>query len=429
MSKNKFIFVFLFIFVSWNSFTASIEDFKVGTESVVGIQEKYDSLSEVVPGFIMLPIEGTSAIPTFVKEEFKNILNREMVLTDVMKPVSLEKWLIGKFGLEKAKNSKDFVTAIFDERYPCTISGLCQPYIFQLSDKFVILLSFYRLADKGFPITVLRHVSSLDQMAKAIAAMLKEYNLIIESKNFENGNKIKVIVKPFTLESRTYIGHSKGEFDYISASFIEQDGIIIKGEDDFFSRLFSYSLYTTEMVKSVSCLDLNQYVNSKYNSYGYADFVIEGRIQLTDQINIYHISLKEASSNKIIKEVKYFSSDFSLSGVWEAYNNVIYSLADYLFGKEGYGVVPDIYTPGQGLFINNIFLGWDKLQKCVLPKGKHFIYTGDYLQPDAFVEIKAKDKAVDINGDLYRSFFLYLDERNWIFRGKDGERVWKLLEK
>ena len=132
-----------------------------------------------------------------------------------------------------------------------------------------------------------------------------------ESKNFENGNKIKVIVKPFTLESRTYIGHSKGEFDYISASFIEQDGIIIKGEDDFFSRLFSYSLYTTEMVKSVSCLDLNQYVNSKYNSYGYADFVIEGRIQLTDQINIYHISLKEASCDKIIKEVKYFSSDFS----------------------------------------------------------------------------------------------------------------------
>ena len=45
------------------------------------------------------------------------------------------------------------------------------------------------------------------------------------------------------------------------------------------------------------------------------------------------------------------------------------------------------------------------------------------------MEIKGRAKAVDINGDIYRSFFLYLDDRNWIFRGKDGERVWKLLEK
>ena len=196
-----------------------------------------------------------------------------------------------------------------------------------------------------------------------------------------------------------------------------------------FSRLFSYLLYTTEMVQAVSAIDLNQYVNTEYNTYEYADYVISGRVQLTDQINIFHISLHDAKTNKLIKEVKFFNPDFSMAGLWDSYHNIIYSLADSIFGEDQYGVGPDIKTPGQGLFINNIFLGWDRLEKCVLPKGKHFIYTGDYLKPDSSVSVKDKSKTTDINGNLYRSFFLFLDDRNWIFRGKDGERVWKLLEK
>ena len=120
---------------------------------------------------------------------------------------------------------------------------------------------------------------------------------------------------------------------------------------------------------------MEQFVKAESNSYEYADYIVEGRVQLADQINIFHISLKDAKNNKTIKEVKFFNPDFSLSGLWDSYHNIIYSLADYIFGKDGYGVVPDINTPGQGLFINNIFIGWDKLEQGVLPKGKPFIYT------------------------------------------------------
>ena len=81
------------------------------------------------------------------------------------------------------------------------------------------------------------------------------------------------------------------------------------------------------------------------------------------------------------------------------------------------------------MFLNNVFIGWDNLSKFILPKGKHIIYTGDYFNPDLTYEVTNKNKAKDINGNVYRSFFLYLDERNWLFRGKDGERVWNLLEK
>ena len=47
------------------------------------------------------------------------------------------------------------------------------------------------------------------------------------------------------------------------------------------------------MVQTVSAIDLNQYVKTDYDSYAYADYVIEGRIQLTDQINICKLYSKE----------------------------------------------------------------------------------------------------------------------------------------
>ena len=431
MKKNKICIFFFSLFISCISYAAGLEDFQafLPSQESIPIQEKYDALSEVVPGYVMLHINSTSSIPLYISEEIQKELYKAMVNTEKMKPVSLDKWLIGKYGMEKAKNSKDFIYALADERYPCLISGTCQPFLFESSNGYVLMLSFYRFSDNGFPITIIRTIENLNMISEVINAMLSEYLAIVESKTFESGKKYKVIVKPFVLESRTYIGQSTGDFDYIPSSFIEQDGVTIKPEDDYFSRVFSYLLYTTEMVQTVSAIDLNQYVKTDYDSYAYADYVIEGRIQLTDQINIYHIALRDAKSNKLIKDVKFFNSEFSLAGVWDSYHNIIFSLADSLFGKDNYGVVPDIKTPGQGLFINNTFLGWDKLEKCVLPKGKHFIYTGDYLKPDANVSVKDKSKSVDINGNLYRSFFLFLDDRNWIFRGKDGERVWKLLGK
>lgn len=429
--KNKIIIFFSTLFILSNSFAAGVEDYQAmfAQKVDIPIQERYEALSEFVPAYVMLQAGTTSVIPGYIAVEYQDTIYRCMIDTEKMKPVSLDKWLMGKYTMGKANNSKEFIYALADERYPCLIAGVCQPFILKSSDGYVIILSFYRFTDNGYPITVIRTISSLEEMKPAVAAMLEEYSYIIENKTFETGNKKKIIVKPFVLESRTFIGQSNGEFDYIPSTFIEQDGVTIKPEDDMFSRLFAYLLYTTEMVQSVATIDLAQFVNTEYNTYDYADYIIEGRIQLTDQINIFHISLRDARTNKLIKNVKFFNPDFSMAGLWDSYHNIIYSLADDLFGKDAYGVAPDISTPGQGLFINNIFLGWDRLEKCVLPKGKHFIYTGDYLRPDASVELKGKTKTVDINGNIYRSFFLYLDDRNWIFRGKDGERVWKLLEK
>lgn len=430
VNKKIILLIFFSIVMFSTSFSKDIPEFSLQKEEeIIPIQTKYDSLTEVVPAYIMLHATGTSMISPEILEAFQDKLYRSMINTEQLKPVLLDKWLITKYGLEKEKNIHAFINALADERYPCLVVGVCNPFLFATSDGYAIALSFYRFSDKGFPITVFRKIDNLGQCTEALNAMMKEYLAITTQKTNELFKKKKIVVKPFVLESRKYLGQTGGEFDYIPSTFIEQDGVLIRSTDDFYSRLLAYSLYTTQMVDAVSALDVQQYVDPNFNTYDFADYYIEGRIQLTDQINIFHIALFNANTKKEICNIKYFSSDFSLDGIWIANSNIVYSLAEGIFGKGNYGICPDINVPGQGMYLNNVFIGWDRLEKCILPKGKHFIYTGDYFNPDANMQLKNKDKAVDINGDIYRSFFLFLDDRNWLFRGKDGERVWNLLEK
>lgn len=422
--------IFSVIFYS-TSFSAGLTDLlKKKEEEFIPVQTKYDALSEVVPTYIVLQPSGTSMITQEVLDSLQNKLNRAMIDTEKMKPVTLDKWLISQYGIKKAQDSNKFINTLSSEKYPCLMKGACHLYIFKTSEGYGLILSISNFERGTNPITTFRKIEKISDSTNAFLGMLNEYQNIIENNIQTKTKKKKIVMKPFVLESRKYVGQSDGEFEYIQTPFIEQDGVSIRSSDDFFSRLLGYSLYTTQMVEPIIPLDLEQYAEiGNDNLIANADFYIEGRIQLTDQINIYHISLFDAKTKRMLKDVKFFSSDFSITGIWKANNNIVFSLADYIFGKDNYGISPDINVPGQGMFLNNIYIGCDNLEKCVLPKGKHIIYTGDYYKPDANVEIKNKNKSVDIDGELYRSFFLYLDERNWLFRGKDGERVWNLLEK
>lgn len=427
-SLKKIIFYIFFAHI-FIAASFSFEFFTKKTEEEPDIQEKYKNLSDIIPAYIMMDAARTSSVSQELLEIIQDKIHKAMVNTEKIKPVSLDKWLIGKYGLTKEKNIHRFINSLAEERYGCNVVGVCCPYVAECGEGYVLMLSFYRFSDGGYPITVLRKIPSLKYCLKAIDAMLLEYLDINESGSDKLYKKQKIVVKPFVLECRKYLGQDKGEFDYIPSTFIEQDGIVIRASDDVFSRLFEYSLNSTQMVSAMSTLNMNEYVEKNYKNFDFADFYIEGRIQLTDQINIYYINLVDAKTGKELKSVKFFTSDFSITGIWNANRNIIFSLADYIFGKNNYGVAPDITTPGEGLFLNNMYMGWDKLEKCVLPKGKHIVYTGDYYKAYSSVEIKNKNKYSNIKGNAYRGFFLYLDDRNWLFKGKDGERVWNLMEK
>lgn len=425
-----FYFILFSICICSTPFAKGAEDLlSFAPKENESIQSKYDSIPETVPGYIMLEAQGSSMIAHETLEAVSDKIYRAMIATEKMKPVLMNKWLSDQYGTVKAKNSKDFIYTLSNENYPCLIQGACQPYLFETSDGFAISISLYRFSDGGYPITVIRKMKKLSEISTAVNAMCNEFLSIVENNSDKLFAKKKIIIKPFVLEGRKYIGQTSGEFDYIPSTFIEQDGVIIHAEDDFFSRILSYSMYTTQMIQPISCLELQKYVSADYLNFDYSDYYIEGRIQLTDQINIYHISLFDSKTKKELKHVKFFSSDFSITGIWEVCNNIVYSLADNIFGKDNYGICPDIEIPGQGMYLNNMLIGWDSFKKGILPKGKHIIYTGDYFKQDANAVITNKNKKVDINGNLYRSFFIYLDDRNWIFRGKDGERIWNLLEK
>lgn len=433
MKKVKnYIFVFLFSVVYCSiTFSMSINDlFKSKNVEEIPIQQKYDGLTELIPSYIMLPANGTSVITQDVLEAIQEKLNRAMVNTEQLKPVLLNKWLIGKYGLHKEKNIFEFINKLSAERFKnCNVAGVCHPFISKTCDGYDLIISFYRYVDNGFPIVVYRHIDTLKDCSKALSAILNEYILLTENSSKTDVKKKKLIIKPFVLESRKYIGQNGSEFDYIPSTFIEQDDIIIRANDDMFSRRLGYSLYTTQMLQVMHAKDLETYVESDFDKYNFADFYIEGRIQLTDHVNIYHISLYDAKNKKELKSVKYFDSEFSLKGMNLANSYIISSLADYLFGINGYGVCPEINMPGQGLYLNNIFIGCDYLDNFILPKGKHIIYTGDYFNKGDNSRISKRKAKRDIDGNIYRSFFVYLDDKSWVFKGKDGERIWNLLEK
>ena len=423
------IFIFAFCSTSFCGTPKLDPSMLAETKKVEPIQKKYDSLAENTPVYIMIQSSGTTAIIPELNNLIQDKVNRAMINTEKMKPVLLDKWLLETYGTNKSTNLMEFVKVLSGENYPLDITGICHPYVFKISEEYVIMLSFYKLKTEGFPYMTFRKIKRLSDAEAAVEAMLNEYINVTENKSDTMYPKKKVIVKPFILECRKYAGQSTGEFDYIPSPFIEQDSVIIQSEDDFFSHTFAYSLNTTQMLDSLVVNDIPQFTDTKFTSYKAADYYVEGRVQLTDQVNIYHVSLFDAKTNQKIKDVKYFTSDFTIVGNWIANMNLVYGLADYLFGKDNYGICPDINVPGQGLYINNMFIGWDKIENFILPRGKHIIYTGTYFNQDNNAVIKNRKKAVDINGSLYRSFFLYLDERNWLFRGKDGDRVWNLMEK
>lgn len=428
--KQLFSSIMVFLSICSTSLNAASKDDEFLPKSAnefVPVQKKYDELGENIPSYIMIHATGSGMMSQEILDAVQDKLNRSMVKTEKLKPVLLDKWLYSTYSENKASDIQSFINTLSQENYPVNMEGVCHPYIFKVSDGYVIILSFYRFSDNGIPVQTLRKIRSLSECSKAFDAMVSEYLTVTATK--KKANYKKVVVKPFTLENRKYNVQSSGDFDYIPSPFIEQDGVLIRSNDDYFSRLFSYSLCSTQMVKSISCLDLEQYVNENFSKVENSDYYIEGRVQLTDQINIFHIALKDSRTDKTIQTVKYFSSEFSVEGIIYACNSIICSLADSIFGKENYGICPLINVPGQGLFLNDNYIGWDRLENFVLPKGKHIIYTGDYFKKDPTYQVKNKNKNVDINGEIYRSFFVYLEERNWLFRGKDGERVWNLLEK
>jgi hypothetical protein len=400
------------------------EDVIVITE----MQDAYDAISEITPAVCMLGVSATSAVPDSMQQNLSDQLNRFMTLSGMFKPVSMEKWLVSKYGINKCKNIFTLMNDLKAERYPVMLDGICKPYLFKDGEWYVMYIELMPFKLNGYPLMALRIFKKPEQIPEMVTACINDLGVLYSTGSWQKGKK-RIAVAPFDVECRKMVGLKSGEFEYITTSFTEQDGVTFRDTDDFFSRLFSYVFTTTGMFSGCPVGAVPEYAGTGNIDSSTADYLLRGRVQLTDEVNIYYVDFINLRTNTKIRSAKFFTSDFSLSGTWKLMHDVLTVFCGDTLGKDSFGIIPTITSPSQGFYIDNMFAGWDTLGEVPLSRGKHRIRAGTYVEP--YPEQAEMTDSVETKNseNNIRNYFVYVDTRTWLFKGKDGEYVWNLLEK
>jgi hypothetical protein len=392
-------------------------------------QDAYDALSEITPAVCMLDVSATSAIPDGMQDEFADQINRLMTMSGMFKPVSLEKWLVSQYGIKKTRNTFTLMNDLKSERYPVMLDALCKPYLLKNGEWYVMYIELMPFDLNGYPLMALRIFKKPAQMPELIQACISDLAVLYKNKTWSAGRK-HIVVAPFTIECRKMVGQKSGEFEYITTSFTEQDGVTIRVTDDYFNRLFAYVFTTSGMFSCSPLGDIPEYAGSGNADSSVADYLLRGRVQLTDEVNIYYVDFVNLQTNTTIRSARFFTSDFSLNGTWKLIHDILAVFCGDVLPKESFGFIPTITAPSQGFYIDNMFTGWDTLEEIPLARGKHRIMAGTYTAPyPDFSETVSTSETKSADAINIRNYFVYVDTRTWLFKGKDGEYVWNLLEK
>lgn len=404
-----------------------------GKKEVVVItqtQDAYDALSEITPAVCMLDVSAASAVPAALQNDFADQLARGMTMSGMFKPVSMQKWLVSQYGIKKSKNVFTLMNDLKSERYPVLLDAVCKPYLFKTGEWYVMYIELLPFNLNGYPLTALRIFKKSAQIPELVQACINDLAAMYRNNRWSSGKK-RIAVAPFAIECRKMVGQKSGEFEYITTSFTDQDGVTLRDTDDYFSRLFSYIFTTTGMYSCCPVGDIPEYTGTGNVDSSTADYLLKGRVQLTDEINIFYVDFINLQTNTTIRSARFFTSDFSLSGIWKLIHDVLAVFCADTLPKDSFGIIPTITAPSQGFYIDNMFAGWDTLEEFPLARGKHRIRAGTYAAPYpelTGMEVSSETKKSD-EVNTIQNYFVYVDTRTWLFKGKDGEYVWNLLEK
>jgi hypothetical protein len=158
--------------------------------------------------------------------------------------------------------------------------------------------------------------------------------------------------------------------------------------------------------------DFSDYAESAAAA-GAADYIIRGRVQLSDEMNILYADVYAAQGGAKLLGVRHPFRESGLKDIWDACQEAAAVIIENIFPAQAFGRVPRLAAKGSGFFRLGRFIGWDSLGRYVLPRGMHEIQTGSYLAPDNNSEV----------------FHVLLDTEDRLFLNREGEYVWNLLKK
>ena len=385
----------------------------VETTTITDMQDRYNALA--VPGVIMLPVSGTSAVSEELLYQIERELHRQIVNAGRIKPVKMDQWLLSTYTAEKAGNPFVMMNALMAERYPLPLRYMAKPAVFQNGGYHYFALYVYTL-ERYYPITVFRRIAHLDSLEEMIASCIGEIN----ERLFKPAPPIsrkRVVIDNFSLEFFQLAQIASGEFDFISTPFIEDDGIILRSGDDFYSRVLGYILETTNLFEVMPIGDFGQYSNAVIpRTTTVVDYRIEGRVLLSSHESVLLIKVVDVRTREPLLSLRHPLLSYNFEGMWSAYRMLSVQIIEALFESEQYAQVPALQVSGRSFFVNNMFAGWDTLENFILPHGLHIIFTGNQYQ------IEYTEKQVN-------AFYIMLENKSAVYTDMAGRRIWNLLEK
>ncbi|MDR1624925.1 MAG: hypothetical protein LBT33_00155 [Spirochaetia bacterium] len=379
-------------------------------------QDAYDALPAGLPALALLPAWAASGVPRETLAGLEEELRRQLVFGGKFRPVTMGKWLDSAFTRPRAEGPFVLLAALREERYPAPLEALCKPSVFVGGGYGILHLVFFPLAGSPYPFAVMRFFREGEDIKPLVAACLEELPLRLAAarREAETGKK-RVVLEGFALEFRKLLELESGEFEFIGAPFITQQGFVVREGDDFFSFFLGYGLEASGLVRVMPGAALGDYAEGGKRDPARADYLVRGRVQLSDQMNILYAEVVEASGGGVLLGLRHPFRGTDFRSIWDACQEAARLILEGLHPPGSLVRLPPLAAAGRGFFRDGMLIGWDRLERAVLPKGMYEIRTGSPLRQ---------------GGDPWaKTFYVLLDRENLVFEDREGKYVWNLLQK
>jgi len=380
---------------------------------ITDLQDRYDAL--VAPGIVMLPVSGISAVSPDVLSHIESELLRQMVNAGRMRPVSMDRWLLATYSVNRANNPFVILNAIRAEQFILPVRYMGKPFVFTDGDFHYFFLYVF-LLETHYPITIFRRFSVSDSVERMIALSVEELHERLARHPTSWDPRRRVVMDDFSMEFFQLVDLPDGGFIFAPTPFIEKNGVILREGDDFFSRILGYVLETTNLFRTMQVGDFRAYSNAVIPATtAFVDYRIRGRVQISAHESILSVDVVNVRTGANALSLRYPLLSFTFEGVWNAYRSLSVQIVESLFDGDAFGVVPTLRSPGRGFFANGMFIGWNELDNFILPRGLHVISTGSHYQ-------------IEHNRRLVNSYHVVLGSRTAVYTDAVGRRILNLLQ-
>jgi hypothetical protein len=413
---------------------------EVIVEKVTDMQDLYNGISPTSSGMVMFRTSATTIVPAEMVLKIDEELSRQLTMGGKIKPVLMEKWLTSTYFERKTNNPFVLMRAIRTENYVVPLHYICKPHVFQVEKYFILHINVYALSANttSYPVSILRMFETPEDIPTVIGAVLEEMQLRINEPN-RGTNKKRVVIENFNLEFLRLVALESGEFEFIKVPFIDQYGVSLRDGDDIFSVMLGYILSTTQMYQVMRLSDFSDYSLSSGFDNSVADYLIQGRVQLSAELSVLYVTVRDVRNNSIVITIQFPLHDGNLKKLWNAYREISVKINESIQPSSSYGIVPLLEARERGFYVNNMFVGWESMSNFILPKGMHEIHTGSFFRfPSLMTGFERRDITATEDDEQnvlppkdigVGTFYILLDTMDRMFMDREGEYVWNFLNK